>query len=321
LGSLLALYFGYRAMIHKDYLRFITGFTDEKRLFLSIILSRMAAAFLFLMLNTCISLILLRINRITLSKKDYTHLAVYLGVQGLLLLFFFALGLLTGSMKSRFRGFVMVIVSWFVLVFFIPGVVSAVISAKAGNIVSEYHLELEKLKKMMDFEKRALEQVGPSISWRSNADATREFMEPFWHHDFKELQAYEKRLDNEMVNNIRRFQFLSLLCPTTFYLSTGDETSSKGFENFIRFYKRIQQLKAKFVRFYLDKKYHSPPLQRDANPSNPGIESFIKGSENLFYAESCLPPVFFAGLALTFFYIATALVISYRRFRKALQVG
>jgi hypothetical protein len=267
-----------------------------------------------------ISLIFLEINGIKLLKQEYIHLSIYLGVLSLMLFFFFILGTITGLMKSRFAGFVMVVISWFVLVFLVPGVVNAVISRKADNIVSNYHLELEKLKKIMDFEKRALAEVGPSKNWRNNPNASREFMESFWNKDFKELQAFEKRLENEMVGNIRRFQILSFFSPSTFFLSIGDEISSKGYENFILFFDYIQKLKEKFVRFYLDKKYHSNSSPSGNTPTNIRIESFIKGHENLFYAKSRLPKDFFRGLGLTLGYITMLLVISYFRFKKSLRL-
>ena len=40
LGSMLVLYLGYESFIHRDYLRFMYGFVDYRRLFFSIVLSQ-----------------------------------------------------------------------------------------------------------------------------------------------------------------------------------------------------------------------------------------------------------------------------------------
>lgn len=308
LGSLLVLYLGYESMIHKDYLRFMTGFTDLKKLFLSIILSRVLIfAFIFFSIGG-ISLLLLEINGIRLPGNEMSHWLVYMGVLVLLSLFFFALGTIAGTFKSRFNGFVTVIFLWFVFVFLVPWVVNAVTAHRADNIVSNYQLELEKLKILMGFEKQAAEQEGPLTN--SNTETERKLVESVWNNEFKKLQALEKKLEMEMRENIHRFQELSCFLPPTFYLSTGNEIGGKGYENFIRFYRYIQELKWKFTRFYIDKRYYS-------NASK--VEPFIKDTENLFYSETLYPRCFIQGVLLTLIYITGLFIVSYVRFKGSVR--
>jgi len=314
LGSLLVLYLGYEAFIHKDYLRFISGFVDYKIFFFSIVLSRVLNLILFFLFNAGISWVLLKINGIEFLSSEYIHLSIYIGILVLMMVFFLALGTIAGSFKSSFVGFVMVIISWFVLVFLIPGIVNTVTAEKSDNIVSNYNLELQKLKSIMDFEKLALKKVG--ITTENNIESVRKLIEKYWNDEFKQIQAFEKRLENEMEKNIRLFQNLSLIFPSTFYLSTSNEISSKGYENFILFFDYIQTLKEKFVRFYIDHRYYS-----DAPVDKPTVvESFIKGDENLFYAKSLLPKSFFKGVILILFYVIGLLTISYFRLKKSLQL-
>ncbi|MCP5107291.1 MAG: hypothetical protein GY950_28145, partial [bacterium] len=269
LGSLLVLYFGYEAMIHKDYLRFMAGFADYKKFFLSIVLSRVLILMLFFALNGGISLILLKLNDIPLSGNQMGHLLIYLGILLLTQVFFFALGTIAGSFKSRFAGFVTIVAAWFVLVFLVPGVVSALTAYKADNIISNYQLELEKLKIIMGFEKTAYDKQGSVKANESNTKTEQEMMERAWNNELQKIGALEKKLEREMEENVRGFQKLSLSFPSTFYLSAGNEISSKGYENFLRFFNYIQKLKKKFIRFIIDKRYYS-------NYSE--VESFIKGS-------------------------------------------
>jgi hypothetical protein len=309
LGSLLALYFGYESLIYKDYLRFLTSTEDVKKVFLSLMAARIFIFILFFLLNAGLSLVLLFVNGVRPARVDYYYFLIYLAVLVLMLIFFFVLGTVAGSLKSRFAGFVMLIFSWFIFVFLAPGVVSAIISRKADTIISNYRLELKKLRTLMAFEKRALEQVG--FTNEDNIESVRALMESYWEKEVREFREFEKKLEMEMRTNIRRFQNLSFLSPTSFYLSASNEISSKGYESFIRFFNYIQILKHKFVRFYINKRYYS---------NYDKVESFVKGDENLFCARSRLPRGFFVGILLTMLYITGLAVLSYFRFKQSLRL-
>ncbi len=314
LGSLLALYLGYESFIHRDYLRFIYGLVNYKRLFFSIVQSRIFILIFLFLFNAGLSLILLEINGIGFLQGEYAHFFIYLATLVLLSVFFFALGTIAGTLKSGFAGFVTVIISWFVLVFLIPGIVNTVTSRKADNIVSNYKLELQKLKSLMDFERQSLQELGSTT--KDNIEAVRKSMEDFLEKGFPKIIAFEERLRNEMEENIRYFQFLSSFFPSTFYLSASNEISSKGYENFILFFDYIRELKKKFVRFYMDHRYYSDSLY-DAPVT---IESFIKVDENLFRAKSRPPWGFVTGILLTLVYIIGLFIISYFRFKQSLRL-
>lgn len=318
LGSLLVIYLGYESMIYKDYSRFMTGFTGHGRFFACILCSRLVLFSFLVLLSGGLALILLEINGIRLSPTELLNFTIYLGILELTMIFFFSLGTIAGSLKSRFAGFVMVIASWFVFVFLAPGIVSAITAGKADNIISNYRLELEKLKNLMDFEQRAIKEVG--FTSEENIDAVRLLIESYWTNEFKKIQAFEKRLERDMQENIRLFESLSFILPSTFYMSSSNEISSKGYANFIRFFSYIQELKGKFVRFYLDKRYYLTPAE--AGPPSPviNIEPFTKSRENLFYAESRLPGDLVPGTLLVMLYITGLLAASYIRFKKSLRL-
>jgi hypothetical protein len=309
LGSLLVLYFGYESMIHKDYLRFMHGFTTYRRLFFCIVFSRIVIIIFLFLFTTAISWLFLVFNNIELTRSSYIHMAIYVGILMLVLVFYFVLGTIAGSFESRFVGFLTVVGSWFVLVFLIPGIVSTVTSRRADVMVSNYQLELEKLKVLMDFEKRAYEELG--VVSEENIDSVRKQMESYMKHEFKEIQAFEKKLEKEIKRNIHLFQTLSSLFPSTFYLSASDEISSKGYKSFIDFFSYILELKEKFIRYYINKRYYS-------NYSK--VESFIQDDQNLFYAKSRVPSGFLRGLLLNLCFIGGLLIISYSRFKQSLRL-
>lgn len=313
LGSLLVLYLGYESFIYRDYLRFMSGFIDYKRIFLPTVLSRVFILVFLFLLNAGISLLLLEINGIQFLEGEYAYFFTYLATLVLVLVFFFALGTIAGSLKSSFAGFVMVIISWFVLVFLFPGIVNTITSRKADNIVSNYKLELQKLKSLMDFERQSFEELGSTT--KDNIEAVRKSVEDFLEKGFPKIHAFEERLRDEMEENIRHFEFFSSLFPSTFYLSTGNEISSKGYENFIIFFDYIRELKKKFFKFYLDHRYYSD------NPFDAPktVESFIKGNENLFHSKSRTPWGFTRGILLTLVYIVGLFIVSYSRFKQLLR--
>ncbi len=317
MGSLLVLYLGYESMIHKDYSLFMTGFTGHGRFFTGIVCSRIIFFSLLVLLSGGSALLMMRINGIALNSRELWYFALYIGVLELTMLFFFSLGTIAGSMKSRFAGFVMMLVSWFVFVFLAPGVVGAITAGKSDNIISNYRLELEKLKILMDFEQKALREVG--VTKKENLGEVRELIEEYWTTRFTRIRSFENRLEKEMKTNIRLFETLSVFAPTTFYLSSGNEISSKGYNNFVHFFSYLLHLKERFVRFCLDKRYYSDPPPGGTAPTGIEVENFTRSGENLYYSRSRLPNHLMAGGLLTLLYIAVLLFVSYIRFKKSLK--
>jgi len=312
LGSLLVLYLGYDSLIHKDYLRFLSGFYSLPRIFTAVTLSRLLTIFSFFLFNIACSLILLKLNGLQLSSDDLRNFYIYTGTLLLMTALFFALGTIAGSLRSRFSGFVLLIASWFVLVFLVPGIVNSITSRRVGNIMTDNQVELEKLKLLMSVEKRTYEKVG-SLK-ESNKRGAKQLMEDYWNNEFQEILAFEQKLAREIQNNVDNFLWLSIFSPSPFYWSTGNEISSKGYSSYLEFFLYIQDLKKRFVRFYFDKRYNMDTFVDSATQ----VESFIKDDENLFFARSRLPGGFFWGLLLTLIYTLALFFFSFRQFRSSL---
>lgn len=168
-------------------------------------------------------------------------------------------------------------------------------------MTDSYYLELEKLKIIMDFEKRAYEEIGIFRSGKKAPPPVTDLVESYWKEDFKKIEGLELKLENEMKENIKSYQILSMFFPSTFYLSVGNEISSRGYDNFLAFYLYARDLKDRFVRFYFDKKFYT---------DHTDIESFVKGEENLFHACSRLPDTFGWGILITIFYTIVLLTVS-----------
>jgi len=304
LGSLFALYFGYEALRHKKYLEFLSGFphTHYREVFFPIIGARVAVLLLLLVITAGCAWGLLKLNCVTLSGTDYRDLLTYLGVLFLTLLFFFSLGTAVGRIKTKSAAIITMIGLFFLFIFIIPWTIDKIISGKAAGMTDSYYLELEKLKIIMDFEKRAYEEIGIFRSGKKAPPPVTGLVESYWKEDFKKIEGLELKLENEMKDNIRSYQVLSMFFPSTFYLSVGNEISSRGYDNFLAFYRCARDLKDRFVRFYFDKKFYT---------DHTDIESFVKDEENLFHARSRLPVTFAGGVLLTILYTIVLLTASW----------
>jgi hypothetical protein len=308
-GALFALYLGYESLIHKEYLKFLGSLLNHKRVVFAIICSRVIFLFSFFLVTTGCALLVMILNHIPLSRGEYVHLAVYMLVLFLTMLFFFFSGAAISSTRNPSSGIILIFLTWFVFVFIVPGVVQTIVSHKSHGISSNYKIEQEKLKVLMGFEKRAIARVGIYKDSRRHLPSVRELIEEYWEKDFKFIRELNQKIENEMRTHSRRFQLISLLFPSTFYLSVNNEIGGKGYESVLDFYVYNQEIKEKFIRYYFDKKFYA---------GGAGVESFIKKEENIFRSRSRLPGGFIAGIAVTLVYISGLSIFSYYRHRGAM---
>jgi ABC-type multidrug transport system ATPase subunit len=306
LGSLFALYSGYKSLRHKDYLKFISTLSDFRRTFFSIAISRAIFILVFFFLVMGGALLLLIVNGVGLTTGDFQYLGIYTLTTSFMFLFFFAAGMIGCTFKSKVTGIVTVISLWFFLVFFIPWVEQAFVMNSSEKIRSNAHMELEKFVLLMSFEKKALREVGLFRSGKVAPGNVKEMVENYWNGEFKKIQAVEEDLKNQIKRNIRRCEITSLFFPTTFYLLTNNALSSKGYDSFIDFYSYVQEMKAEFLRFYIDKKFYTAHTE---------VEPFADEKKRTYCSLSRLPGLFSAGTALMAIYILTGFTVSYFRFK------
>jgi hypothetical protein len=310
-GTLLALFFGFETFLHKDLMRFLCGTLAPRKLFCSVMAARLLLLVLFVGLTLAGSLALMRANHLVLTGREYRFLCLQLLVMLLLQFSFFVAGAIAGTLKSRFAGFLMVIIIWFAFIFLLPGAIWSVVASRAENITPTYNLELKKLETLMGFEKNALESMGPFSAEKAQTEKGKKLILNFLTHEYSKIKKLEKQLEDEMSGNIRLFFRLSMWFPTSFYLASTNEISSKGYESYIYFFRYIQDLKENFVKFYFEKRVFE-------NYSK--IESFIKKEENIFYARPMFPDYFPLGLGLMAGYTLLLLIFAFRSFRRSLVI-
>jgi len=110
---------------------------------------------------------------------------------------------------------------------------------------------------------------------------------------YKQIQAREGKLKFAIGKNIDTMSKVSLFFPTTFYMNTSNEISSRGYLNYLDFYGYGQEMKHKFVLFYIDRTYYHDPKE---------MVPFIIGDEDIYTGSSRLPGYFSFGFILNMFY-------------------
>ncbi len=303
-GSLLALFYGYETFNNDEYLKFLSTISSKKHVFYSMLFSRIVLMFLVFLAITGSALLLIIVNGFYVPINVY-FLYFILSIL-IFSLFFFSIGTIIGTLRSKIIGITTVLSCWFLLLYFIPTAVNTYIASRSDLLTPIYKLEMDKLKILMDFERKALEKRG---IFKEVDDSERDDALSYLNNEFKQILSLEEKMRDQMKNNISIFQKLSMFFPPTFYLSVTNEISSRGYENLIDFYSHAQSLKRKFVKFYIEKMFFK-------NFSK--VDPFVKGDENVFYAQSRLPGNFTVGVMVNLFYIAALLWVSYSRFRKAL---
>ncbi len=310
ISSFLALIYGWDATRSQKYLKFISDISGSPKPGFLITLARIVLLNLVFLILSGLALVWLLINGINAVNIFYL---VFIIMLTLVITFFTAAGAVIGSLKTKVAQFITMPVLYFLLVLVIPWLIHRAVymEAKEG-IKSIYDFEYQSFKYMMDFEKRFYNRFTVWKSGEVAPDDVKAMIQSGQEVEYKKLRETElKRIDG-IVKRIRVYQTLSSFFPTTFYISTNKEVSSKGFQNFIDFYRYSYDMKQDFIKFYIDRKFYRPLLKS-------GVEPFIKGNEDLFYGKSRLPNSFLLGLLLAVVYIAALLVTLSRMQSKGIQ--
>jgi len=308
LASLLILFLGYEIMKKKEFLRSLSSQWCKFGVFMSISFSLMILFIMciLVMFSFCLGLTVLQ--GISLTAPDIKGLVISLPPMILKLLFFFFFGAILGSIRSKYTGIPGLLAVWIIFIFIYPAAVNSHIEDKSNEITSAYKADKEKLKTMTNFEKRAAKEAG---EYKDNTDeGRRKVVEKFWEKDSKEIQAVDEKLKQEISQLIDEYNTLSLLTPTTFYTNTCDEVSSRGYQSYLDFYTYLQDLRSKFVRFWIDRVYYHDPKV---------LVNFVTNDENLFYSKSRVPKNYWTGVFIHLWIVILLAAISYLLFKRSLE--
>ncbi len=298
-GSLFWAMYGLDSTKDKEFLKFLATIAgSDKKICTYMFVSRVILLVLFCLLLAVISIILFLINGITLA--DPGQLIIYFLSLFLVLVFFLLIGMIAGTIESRFNSITVLVGLWIILVFLAPWGIRKGVSSKADAITPLYELEMEKLEYVMALERRAFKMAGKLEGSKRNTDIAHKISNSFLEGEFKKIMELEREMLEQMKASASLYQGLSIIFPTTFYLSTTYEISSRGFESLAAFYEHTVKLKQGFVRYYAEKNFFT---------NEKTIIPYIKGGQNIFYVKSSLPGNFGSGLLVNILWLVLLFIL------------
>ncbi|MCK4764775.1 MAG: hypothetical protein KAW12_21430, partial [Candidatus Aminicenantes bacterium] len=180
-----------------------------------------------------------------------------------------------------------------------------------NKLESRYSLESRKKKIHTDYEKSLLEI---NERFDSNTDRLKEIRlryEQYWNVDFKKIQNIETENMNKIADITDSLHFWSIFNPVTFYKMLNNELSSRGYRQYIEFYKNCIDKHKDFVRFYID---------NWVLKGNIKVVPFIEGEEQVFHAKPALPAYFVPGAIIFFGWIVAAYFLSLFGFKRMFRI-
>lgn len=307
-SSLMALLYGFTAFPNKEYQMMLASIAGWPKLFFSTLLARAIILVFFILLSITMAVLLIAINGLSVSIDP--PLLLYFKEICSVSIFFLVLGSVFGAFELNIPGFIGIVSSLFSFLFIVPFLVSMIVAAKSDIIKPEYQLETEKLKLMMDFERKAKENNVILELHKLPADIHREYIMDYYQNAFQTMQKLENEMKTQMEMVTNLYYKLSSFFPTTEYLALTNEISSKGYKALDSFYNYVKQNKEAFFKEYMEKVYFS------SQPAK--VEPFLKGDENIFKSKPALPDYYLLGTFFTLLWIATLLMFSFYRFRNNL---
>jgi hypothetical protein len=295
--SIFVFFFGFFALQNternKDFLKLLLAFSSPKVLYFNIALSRLLLAILSLVIIFFAVYIQFLFNGFLI-----TGLLPFFLVSNLLVIFFFGLGFVLGTLKKIIRGVVIAAVIWLILFLFWPNFLNLKLSDKS-KMKAIYENETIKINIITEGERKVIENLNKG---KDRIETIREYIENFL-NDGK-IEKIELDMLDKIKKKARAAQFWSIFNPVTFYQSVNNETSSMGYNGFCEFYKFNIEKKRGFINFYL-KKLKSGK-----------VEKYLSGEEYIFYSKPSLPAYFGLGILLQLFYILLLFTFGFFRFKR-----
>jgi hypothetical protein len=286
-GSILSHIFGFLALYDEKRLKYLCCFHRYRKVFFQLVLTRMAVVSSFVLLLVLVTLLVAFI-----SGKDifHSHYFIFAALAILMLNLSLVTGAAFGALKNKATGINLLIAVLIFLLVFIPWTVNN-IGKHVTLSISASQTEYDKLKPLMDFEKRGIEKFG---NLREGDDFNK-FIESYREDELKLLKDMENKHKQRLLEKADKYRLLAMLFPSTFYLATAAELSGKGINNYFAFYDNTEKKKIGFIKFYFQKEYFTKPKPKK-------VDSYLKGDDGIFYLEPSLPKYFFIGLLLQLVY-------------------
>ena len=301
-GTFLMMLMGMTSFRRRDWIDFF-----KKRHVLKTIIARLLWLNIFFSILFFLSYLFPLLLGISFSPQEQKIYICFSLLSNLFLSFFFLLGVtISAVFKYHKKAIATVFIVWFTLVFLIPEVGKIHLMQRVSDIPSAEELNLEKLKILLSREREAKSFVQKMILKEKRVDREKirkimkEFSEDFMKTGYIKNKRNESDFHDKVAAVIHQYEHRSNYLPVDFFQFISREASSKGYGEYLNFVDYILDLKDRFIRFYVYKRYEAP---------EPKIESFVKSKENFYKSETQLPDTFVRGLAFLTFYFILLLIL------------
>lgn len=310
IGSFLSLLYGYDSTRNREYISLLQDISKKQNIVFKVILSRIILLCSVFVALSILFVVWLMVIGIQIFNLYYLIFLVFiLGI----ITFFVLSGAGIGRIRSKTIRGISLPVFYFMMVLFIPWVIREIVYLDArSNIQSIYNFEYETFKYVMEFEKEQYERFGVWKSGEVAPEEIKKMIETIDDRIYNKLKELENKRIDQITKRIKVYSIISSLFPTTFYISNNRELSSKGFRNFLDFYRYAYNKKFLFIKFYLERKFFRPLPKT-------GVEPFIKGDEDLFYAEPRLQYFFGGGVSINAIFILVIAAFLYMSVHKKID--
>ncbi len=301
-GTFLMMFMGMSSFRRRDWIDFFT-----KRFVLKTILARLFWLNIVFAILFFVSYLFPLLLGISFSPQEQKIYIFYSLLSNLFLSFFFILGVTISSVfKYHKKAVASVFIVWFTLVFLIPEVGKIHLMQRVSDIPSAEELNLEKMKILLSREREMKSFVQKMILKEKKVDREKiqkimkEFSEDFMKTGYTKNKRNESNFHDKVAGVIHQYEHRSNYLPVDFFQFISREASSKGYGEYLNFVEYILDLKDRFIRFYVYKRYEATDQK---------IESFVKSTENFYKSETRLPESFYRGLSFLGFYFIIIVIL------------
>lgn len=310
LGSIFCLVFGHGALRQKEYLRSLCSISPDVKIYSLQILPRFLVIILSLVLISGINFGFALLKNIEFTKHDMTGLLAHLLTALLTLVIFFSLGVIAGFFtRGKWKSRILLGAVFVLFIILLPLIIFSVIEGKSEKLTSPYKIESQKLEVLSKFEIQTFNKYGKFN--KDDIETERKIVKGFLEKEHKHIEGFEKQLRNEILKLIEEQEALCILTPVTFYLSTGEEVSSRGYRGFINMYDYVILTHDRFLEFWIQRVYY-----HDHDPKV--MVNFVKADENIFKSRGCLPGNYWSGVLVNTIYILILLLGSFLLFKQSM---
>ena len=302
-AGLAVLLLGLDYFRYREFVRFLAANRRSLLVYIGIVFTGVILTACCFTVFLGLSLFMLKLKGIALTGNDFSGILIYLLTTSLVLILFFVLGSILGSIPSkavRISGVLAVIVF---LVFVLPTVFDSIIEEKAHNIYSSRHYDTKKHKIVIDFEDIYKKERGSAKKY--TLEEARVIIGKYLREVFPKVEQEDMTERDKIAEAVGDYWEISILSPATFYTMTCQELSGRGYKSYLEFYDYLLDMRRRFVRFWIDRVYYHDPKE---------MVNFIKGDENVFKSGSRVPPTYWKGVYIQVGYILLFAVVSFLAF-------